>query len=329
MKAKQSVGAKWFGVAATVTLLACGSDDSSPETSGSSGSTSGTHAMTSGSSGTGSGASGVVFGTSGSATGQAGTTTGATTATAGMTGTSGASTGMTGVPTSGTASEEPDGGDAGEADASPADEGHSDGGGADASAGDSSHEDAGAHDAGAHDAAGPAEDATVPEDAAKAQDASEIEDANAHEDTTLEDADHDAAAPTDAGHDAPAVDGPTATFTMIYDTIISDTATANCTGCHNEETHSGALDMSTRLLAYANLVGVTAAGPACGASGLKRVNPGDVAASLLYNKVASKAPNGPAVLCGSPMPHAPNTYILTPVQLDMIASWINAGAVND
>jgi|HubBroStandDraft_1064217.scaffolds.fasta_scaffold276829_2 hypothetical protein len=84
------------------------------------------------------------------------------------------------------------------------------------------------------------------------------------------------------------------------------------------------LDMSTEPTAYANLVGVKAAGMGgCSASGLTRVVPGNAQMSLLFEKVDSKLiqMNPP---CGDPMPDDATT--LDQAQVDRIQEWINGGA---
>jgi hypothetical protein len=220
--------------------------------------------------------------------------------------------------------------DAGEGDGGEAEAGHADGGHADAGLADGGDEDAGEPDAtvsdAGHEDAGE-EDATVSD--AGHEDAGTLEDAGSH-DATLADAAHDAEAPVDAGHEDAVVDAGPATFTMIYTTILNDSATADCKSCHNGVLDRGGLDMgTTQEDAYLSLVNVEATGE-CFAQGRLRVAPGDAMASLFYNKVASKAPNGPAVVCGMSMPlDPPNPYVLTAAQLEMIASWINAGALDN
>ena len=94
--------------------------------------------------------------------------------------------------------------------------------------------------------------------------------------------------------------------------------------------------MSTQATAYANLVGVASAGTGAGTSGvtcvtavLPRVIAGNSAGSLLYNKVASKlagvARRRAARRCRCPAAAAS----LTQAQVDLIAAWIDAGALND
>jgi hypothetical protein len=126
------------------------------------------------------------------------------------------------------------------------------------------------------------------------------------------------------------------TFTNVYATIIG----VRCIGCHRPGgggVNVGGLDMSTPAAAYANLVGVAAAGTGAGTSGvtcaslapgLLRVTAGDAAASLLHGKVAAKLA-GMQPACGSPMPTPATAVPLTQAQVDLIAAWINAGAMND
>lgn len=126
------------------------------------------------------------------------------------------------------------------------------------------------------------------------------------------------------------------TFTNIYATIIG----MRCISCHRPGGGGvtvGGLDMSTQAAAYANLVGVAAAGTGAGTSGvtcaslapnLLRVTPNDAAASLLHDKVSSKLAGAQAA-CGSPMPNPASAPPLTQAQIDLIAAWINAGAAND
>jgi len=124
------------------------------------------------------------------------------------------------------------------------------------------------------------------------------------------------------------------TFTNVYANVIG----ARCTGCHRpggSGVNAGQLDMSTQVAAYANLVGVLSAGTGAGASGITcasiampRVKPSDSAGSLLYNKVATKLA-GTMAACGSPMPLPGAATPLTQAQVNLIAAWIDAGALND
>jgi len=125
------------------------------------------------------------------------------------------------------------------------------------------------------------------------------------------------------------------TFTNVYANIIG----ARCASCHRPNATTGVsagnLDMSTQPTAYANLVGVAAAGTGAGTSGitcvsamLTRVVAGNSAGSLLHNKVASKLA-GTLALCGSPMPLPGGAMPLTQAQVNLIAAWIDGGALND
>ncbi len=194
------------------------------------------------------------------------------------------------------------------------------GGAKDASAGDGSSSLDGsvtAHDAGTRGKdAGTAADATS--DATSAGDASAdaaMDDAATDDggDDGGDDADIDASfdgsPPGDAGVDP--------TFTNVYGIIINGT----CNGCHAGAFASGKLNMGSQALAYANLVGVTSAGPACGPKAETRVLPNDHAKSLIWNKV-----NGTND-CGSRMPLGGTP--LSQEKIDLIAEWIDNGAMND
>jgi hypothetical protein len=109
------------------------------------------------------------------------------------------------------------------------------------------------------------------------------------------------------------------TFTDVYMNVIVPNG---CTACHNPSVGAGSLDMSTQAAAYTNLVGVMAAGPACGGMGLIRVVKGDASMSLIYEKVSEADPP-----CGSQMPlgGAP----ISSAEMTMVMDWINAGAKNN
>jgi photosystem II stability/assembly factor-like uncharacterized protein len=110
----------------------------------------------------------------------------------------------------------------------------------------------------------------------------------------------------------------TATFTQVYSTTLGGMCAS--AECHAGASAPGGLDMSTADNAYSNLVGVAAAGPSCGSSGLTRVVPGDSAHSLLYLKVSGTAP------CGSRMPYGKPD--LSSEAIAQIKSWIDSGARN-
>ena len=126
------------------------------------------------------------------------------------------------------------------------------------------------------------------------------------------------------------------TFTNVYASIIG----VRCIGCHRPGGSGftvGMLDMSTLATAYASLVNVNAAGVGAGTSGMTcaslspaipRVSPGNSAASLLFEKVNSKV-SGTLPPCGSPMPLPAAGAPLTQAQVNLIAAWIDAGALNN
>jgi mono/diheme cytochrome c family protein len=165
-------------------------------------------------------------------------------------------------------------------------------------------------DAGAD--SGVKEDASAKLDAAASADASTTPDSS-----TGTDSGPAADAATDAATDAGAP-----TFTAVYGQILSGI----CATCHGGANGSGAkggkLLMDSYDDAYANLVGVTSTGEACGGEGLERVVAGSSATSLLWEKVSETTPP-----CGSRMP-LDNTP-LTQAQQDLIAAWINAGALKN
>jgi hypothetical protein len=126
------------------------------------------------------------------------------------------------------------------------------------------------------------------------------------------------------------------TFTNVYANVIG----VRCTGCHRPGAggvNVGMLDVSTAALAYANLVGVSAAGTGAGTSGITcaslmpamlRVSPSDSANSLLYNKVNAKL-LGTLAACGSPMPLPATGAPLRLGQVTLIKDWIDSGAQNN
>jgi hypothetical protein len=126
-----------------------------------------------------------------------------------------------------------------------------------------------------------------------------------------------AAPPADAGG---AIDSPasTATFTQVYTTILQPT----CSPCHHPGGEGSFQDFSSQSRAYAALVGVKAAGPACGLSGETRVVAGNASQSLLFQKVSESSPP-----CGSQMPLGGPP--LSSAQVTLIEDWVNGGAAND
>lgn len=113
------------------------------------------------------------------------------------------------------------------------------------------------------------------------------------------------------------------TFTHIYNDIIrgpGPTGPENCAPCHTTGM-SGGLSMATRAAALMNLINRPAAGAPCSGTGRIRVIPGDAAHSLLWNKVSAMD------LCGARMPNTRPP--LSPNDIDSIAAWIDAGALDN
>ncbi len=129
-------------------------------------------------------------------------------------------------------------------------------------------------------------------------------------------------ADTDAGSDAASADDASAAddaappaeelFTTVYDVIAQ-----SCIGCHGA---GKKLDLSTREIAYQQLVGVSAQYPTCAADASVipvRVVPGDAENSLLMMKLENRQ------TCGSAMP---KTGLLPQTDVDKFRAWIVAGA---
>jgi hypothetical protein len=115
---------------------------------------------------------------------------------------------------------------------------------------------------------------------------------------------------------------PPPTFSQVFSQVLE----ARCQSCHGTPTGvgitEGKLDLSSQPIAYANLVGVAAAGTACAGQGT-RVVPGNAPGSLLVLKVSLDDP----APCGGKMPL--DAAPLTRDQTNLIAGWINAGALDD
>jgi hypothetical protein len=143
-----------------------------------------------------------------------------------------------------------------------------------------------------------------------------------------------AAGASGAGMNAAGASGASATaptFTRVFQEVLVDK------GCAGELCHGsgqGGLSMDDRADAYLNLVGVTAAGPSCMASGKMRVQPFMPDASLLLEKMSQPMPS-----CGDMMPIgarlAPNCIVEDPSacntaeELQLVGDWIAAGALDD
>jgi hypothetical protein len=128
----------------------------------------------------------------------------------------------------------------------------------------------------------------------------------------------DAAGAGSAGNAAPA-----AKFSEIYSMMFPMATNARCDACHSmpaNDVANGNLEMGkTPVSAYMALVGQTSKSSRCMSKTL--VVPGQPEMSLLYQKLSAAPP------CGSRMPLGGAAFSDT--QLEMIRSWIAAGAKND
>ena len=138
----------------------------------------------------------------------------------------------------------------------------------------------------------------------------------------------DGSSPEDAGVALSADAGaslaaPAAKFSEIYPLIFPSTTNARCSFCHSMpaiDSIDGKLSTGAdQAAAYAALVGQTSTSSKCG--GRVLVVPGQPDMSLLLQKLGESPP------CGSRMPVG--GMPLSDVQLEMIRSWIAAGAMND
>jgi hypothetical protein len=116
--------------------------------------------------------------------------------------------------------------------------------------------------------------------------------------------------------------GAVPTWTQVYTDVIQQ----RCTPCHTSASGlgvtKGQLDMASQATAYSNLVNVDAAGSGCAGKGI-RVVPKMKDSSVLYLKVSLDDPSP----CGGKMPLGGTP--LAQSEVDMIDSWITAGAVDN
>lgn len=114
-----------------------------------------------------------------------------------------------------------------------------------------------------------------------------------------------------------------ATFTEVYAALFPRETRAQCSLCHGlppNEISNGLLSMGTdRATAYAALTTQASKSKRC--SGRAFVVAGNPDASLLYEKVS------PAPPCGDRMPLGGS--VLSSTQLELVRSWIAAGARDD
>ncbi len=112
-------------------------------------------------------------------------------------------------------------------------------------------------------------------------------------------------------------------WTQVYGEVLTQ-----CTDHHSGGANAaGSLDLSTKALAFANLVRVPAEGSSCGVAALDggipllRVDPGHSDDSLLYQKLVGTQ------TCGAIMPDLADP--LPASQIALIKSWIDEGAPNN
>ena len=123
-------------------------------------------------------------------------------------------------------------------------------------------------------------------------------------------------------------------FTEVYAKIIGPRCTSPFCHFNGIGLRVGALDLSSRVIAYWNLIDEPVTGPSCALMGT-RVVPFDPEASIMYQKVSQPMPR-----CGSRMPADPTAFLttqtsvfsgdaLSPDELKLIYNWIADGAPNN
>ena len=124
---------------------------------------------------------------------------------------------------------------------------------------------------------------------------------------------------------------PNNSFTDVYAKVIAPSCSSGFCHYNGIGIRYGALDMSSRVVAYWNLVDQPLTGPSCALMG-SRVVPYEPGASIMYQKVSQTTPP-----CGSQMPADTTAWLtkqtsmfsgmaLGPEQLQLISNWITAGA---
>ncbi len=119
--------------------------------------------------------------------------------------------------------------------------------------------------------------------------------------------------------------GDNPTFTQVYNDVI----VPKCQSCHvqgGSGVSQGNLDLSTKSLAYQNLVGPKSSGSACGSLSQPLVTGGSPGNSLLFKKVSADPGNAQAP-CGAKMPEG--TAGLDQNLSDEVKTWIVEGAPNN
>jgi hypothetical protein len=116
---------------------------------------------------------------------------------------------------------------------------------------------------------------------------------------------------------------PGASFSAVYAMMFPMETNARCNACHANpanDVSNGKLSMGMdKATAYAAIVGKASASSHCMNQML--VVPGKPEASLFYLKLTATPP------CGVRMPNGGNPF--TEAQLEMVRSWISAGAHDD
>jgi hypothetical protein len=117
--------------------------------------------------------------------------------------------------------------------------------------------------------------------------------------------------------------GPPGTFSEIYSTLFVATTAARCNFCHSmppSQVSNGLFSTGmTQQEAYTTLIAAKSSSDACG--GKKEIVPGHPEKSLFFEKI-SRVPS-----CGNRMPVGAQD--LSATQIEMIRSWIAAGANDD
>ena len=117
----------------------------------------------------------------------------------------------------------------------------------------------------------------------------------------------------------------TGTFSTIYPLIFPRKTRSQCNSCHSlppNDRSNGNLSLGEdQATAYAALTGTTSKSSKCGQDGAALIVPNHPEESLFYLKLTGNPP------CGGHMPLGGDP--LSPAQLELVRSWIAAGAEDD
>jgi hypothetical protein len=124
---------------------------------------------------------------------------------------------------------------------------------------------------------------------------------------------------TDAG-----VDAAPATLTQIWNAVLGNAGAEPAPGCRtcHDGSDSSIPNYTTVATSFMTLVNV--ASTSCSGT---RVVPGNPGTSVLVNKLRAGSGFGGQVCGGNPMPRGARAITLA--QLNMIESWVSAGALNN